>query len=117
MRPRLPDRRAGRRNHRRSLRSYLLGRAVYRLRHLHPFLRPGVLQHYGAPTYDDVLAPELWLLHEGALDHCEKCSAPYAAEPGETLCPICRVRRKNPFGLQMPEALRQRIEASKASHA
>ena len=80
------------------------------------FCGPGVLQHYGAPTYDDVLAPELWLLHEGSLDHCNKCGAPYAAEPGETLCPICRVRRKNPFGLQMPEALRQRIEASKAAH-
>ena len=78
------------------------------------FCGPGVLQRYGAPTYDDVLAPELWLLHEGALAHCQRCSATYAAEPDETLCPICRVRRKNPFSVEMPSELRQRIEAARA---
>lgn len=78
------------------------------------FCGPGVLQTYGPPTYDDVLAPELWLLYEGELAQCQRCSATYAAEPDQTMCPICRVRHRNPFSTDMPEELRQRIEAARA---
>lgn len=77
------------------------------------FCDPGALQRCGAPTYDDVLAPEWWLLHEGTLSHCIKCGSPFAAEAGETLCTVCRERRKNPFGMTMPEEVRQRIAAAR----
>ena len=42
-------------------------------------------------------------LRSGALARCERCGAPMAVRPGQTLCEICAERQRNPFGsLRMP---------------
>lgn len=79
------------------------------------FCQPGVLQRYGPPSYDDVLAPELWLLYEGTLTKCRKCGVPYAGDEHSEMCHVCAERYRNPFGMQMPEEVRQRIAAARAA--
>jgi ferredoxin len=42
------------------------------------------------------------VLVSGALRQCARCKTDFAATAGESLCPVCDFRRKNPFGSQMP---------------
>jgi ferredoxin len=48
-------------------------------------------------------------LSTGELTRCQRCNTPIAARPGVTLCPICEMRRKNPFGSIMPQGLAHRM--------
>ncbi|MFW5709501.1 MAG: 4Fe-4S dicluster domain-containing protein [Chloroflexota bacterium] len=48
------------------------------------------------PTDPAAVSSEI--LVEGALQTCKRCRTAFRAAPGETLCPTCAFRRKNPFG-------------------
>ncbi len=45
-------------------------------------------------------------LHEGSLIFCERCNVQFASSTGSKLCPVCQVRRKSPFGSQLPPSLK-----------
>lgn len=62
------------------------------------FCTPQALQHRGSPTVGELINPNPTVLHNGTLIRCRKCSTRFAGKPGETLCPTCAFRQKNPFG-------------------
>jgi formate hydrogenlyase subunit 6/NADH:ubiquinone oxidoreductase subunit I len=62
------------------------------------FCKDGALRHDGALSLAEVLNPQPVVLKTGPLKHCTKCGAPFAGQAESTLCPICEMRRKNPFG-------------------
>lgn len=63
-----------------------------------PLCEPGALTRSGSPTFGALLEAEPRLLHQGALQHCRKCHAPFAGKANNGLCPVCSFRQKHPFG-------------------
>lgn len=81
---------------------------------------PEALRNERSPLLSELVREQPLILRSGALQRCTKCHATYAG-PGENgLCSFCATRRRNPFGLNLPETLlktlpdgvRARLEAS-----
>lgn len=62
------------------------------------FCTPQALQRRGSPTVGELINPNPTVLHNGTLIRCKKCNTRFAGKPGETLCPTCAFRQRNPFG-------------------
>jgi MinD superfamily P-loop ATPase len=72
---------------------------------------PGAIEIESAPHISAVfeVPPTGITLSAGELTRCQRCNTPIAARPGVTLCPICEMRRKNPFGSIMPPGLATQV--------
>lgn len=75
---------------------------------------PGAISLNHAPTFGEIFGTQSdILLQEGALTHCERCHAAFAAKPGQRLCPVCEFRHKNPFGTTLPPGLLHNLKKEK----
>lgn len=81
---------------------------------------PDALRYGRSPLLSELVREQPLVLRSGALQRCTKCHTTFAG-PGENgLCSFCATRRRNPFGLNLPETLlkalpddvRARLEAS-----
>jgi len=59
--------------------------------------KPHALQRDGMPTLAELLAQEPITLRAGSLCACDKCGARFASVAETRLCPICALRKADPF--------------------
>ncbi len=74
---------------------------------------PAALTVDHAPAFQQVFgAAAVNTLCAGELGQCERCHAPMAVRPGETLCTVCAQRQLNPFGSHLPPGLRGKPDSA-----
>ncbi len=63
------------------------------------------------PTWDQLLGegPVVTLL-SGETTACERCHSPFLAQAGQSYCPVCEFRRRNPFGSLIPPGFAGRVK-------
>lgn len=78
---------------------------------------PGALTLQDEASFGQVfLSPSPVELRSGVLSHCSRCNAPFAAQPGVTLCEVCAYRLAHPFGSRLPSQ-QGRLADRRDSHA
>jgi ferredoxin len=58
------------------------------------------------PGYNEAFPSEIIALQSGELSKCQRCGTRMVKRSGETLCPLCDFRRKNPFKQAAPPGIK-----------